>query len=71
MNGDLIATIGRAFRRVAVPLAAYYAITVAVPFANGAARSGTPFVRHTLVVLIVPPLLVVGGRLLNRWLFRV
>jgi len=38
MNGDLAVTIARAFRRVALPLAAYYAVTVAVPLANGAAQ---------------------------------
>jgi len=59
MKGDRTATIVRAFRRVALPLAAYYAVTVAVPLANGAAQSGAAFVRHTLVVLIVPAVLVV------------
>ena len=58
MNGDLTATIARAFRRVALPLAAYYALTVGVPLANGAQLSAT-FVHHTLVVLMVPPIFVV------------
>jgi hypothetical protein len=49
--------LARAFRRTALPLAAYYAVTLALPLANGAA-SGGAFVRHAGVVLVVPPLLV-------------
>lgn len=59
MNGGPTATITRAFRRVALPLAAYYAVTVVIPLANGAAHGGAGFARHTLVVLLVPPILVV------------
>jgi exosortase K len=40
-----------------IPLAAYYAVTLAIPLANGAA-AGDGFVRHALVVLAVPPLLI-------------
>ena len=47
-----------AFRRTAVPLAAYYAVTLALPLANGAAQSGGAFVRHAVVVLAVPPALI-------------
>jgi hypothetical protein len=57
MSADRIATVGRAFGRVALPLATYYAVTVVVPLLNGAA-SGAMFVRHTLAVLVVPPILV-------------
>ena len=46
----------RAFRHVAVPLAFYYAITVALPLANGAA--GPAFWKHALIVLILPLVLV-------------
>jgi hypothetical protein len=53
--------LARAYRQVRVPLAAYYAITLALPVANGAARSGTPFVTHALVVLLVPLLAVALG----------
>jgi hypothetical protein len=49
----------RAFRRTALPLAAYYAITLALPLANGAARSGAAFIEHALVVLVVPPAIIV------------
>jgi hypothetical protein len=48
-----------ALRRTAVPLASYYAVTLALPLANGAAQSGTAFMEHALVVLVVPPLLIV------------
>jgi hypothetical protein len=48
----------RAFRRPALPLAAYYAVTLALPLANGAAQAGAPFADHALVVLVVPPLLI-------------
>jgi hypothetical protein len=47
-----------AFRRTALPLAAYYAVTLALPFANGAAQSDA-FVEHALVVLSVPPVAVI------------
>jgi hypothetical protein len=50
--------VARAFRRTAVPLAAYYAITLGLPLANGAARSGGAFVDHALVVLVVPPAII-------------
>jgi hypothetical protein len=50
--------VAHAFRRTALPLASYYAVTLAVPLANGAARSGA-FVEHALVVLIVPPAAVI------------
>jgi len=53
-------------RRVALPLAAYYAIALAVPAANGAARSGAPFVRHALVVLLVP-LVLIGIGAAGAW----
>jgi hypothetical protein len=51
--------IARGFRRLALPLAAYYVVTLAVPFANGAARSGMVFVEHALVVIVVPPIVIV------------
>ena len=52
------ASVVRAFRRTALPLAAYYAVTLALPLANGAGRSGAAFVRHGMVVLAVPPVVV-------------
>jgi hypothetical protein len=51
--------LGPAFRRAALPLAWYYAVTLALPLANGAARDGAAFVNHALIVLVVPPLLIV------------
>ena len=50
--------IVRAFRRTAVPLAAYYAVTLGLPLANGAAGAGGGFGRHALAVLVVPPILI-------------
>ncbi len=46
--------LARAYRRALVPLVAYYAVTLAVPIANGAAGSGTAFAKHAIVVLCVP-----------------
>jgi exosortase K len=40
-----------------VPLAAYYAVTLAVPLVNGAAVSQA-FIEHALFVLVVPPMLI-------------
>jgi hypothetical protein len=65
--------LARAFRRTALPLASYYAVTLALPLANGAAQSGTAFVEHALVVLVVPPLLIVLAcavhTIAHAWLF--
>ena len=58
MNRAPWTTVGHAFRRTALPLVSYYAITLAVPLANGAAQSGA-FVEHALVVLVVPPVAIV------------
>jgi hypothetical protein len=60
MSGWRGATVARAFRRVALPLASYYAVTLAVPLANGAAPSGA-FMEHALMVLVVPPVAIVLG----------
>jgi hypothetical protein len=49
----------QAFRRVAPPLVCYYAVTLALPVANGAAQAGTAFVEHALVVIVFPPVLIV------------
>jgi hypothetical protein len=57
MNRVLWTRVAHAFRRVALPLASYYAVTLALPLANGAALSGA-FIEHALVVLIVPPVAI-------------
>jgi exosortase K len=49
---------GGGFRHLALPLACYYAITLAVPLANGAAQAGDAFLMHALVVLLVPLVLI-------------
>ena len=53
--------LARAYQRALVPLAAYYAVTLALPVANGAVRSGMAFWRHALVVLLVPLLAIALG----------
>jgi hypothetical protein len=60
MSGVRWARVARAFRRVALPLASYYAVTLALPLANGAAPSGA-FMEHALVVLVVPPIAIILG----------
>ena len=61
MTEMLRTRVGHAFRRMAVPLVAYYIVTLALPIANGAARSGAAFVRHAIVVLVVPVVAIVAG----------
>jgi hypothetical protein len=58
MNRVLRTKVAHAFCRTALPLASYYAVTLAVPLANGAARSGA-FMEHALAVLVVPPVAIV------------
>ena len=58
MSGMLWTAVGNAFRRTALPLLSYYALTLAVPLANGAAQSDTAFVRHAITVLAVPPVAI-------------
>jgi len=60
MSGVCWARIARAFRRVALPLASYYGVTLALPLANGATPSGA-FMEHALVVLVIPPIAIMLG----------
>lgn len=53
------AKLAHAFRRAALPLLSYYAVTIALPLANGAAQSGAAFTEHALVVLLVPLVVIV------------
>lgn len=59
MIGAFRSAVARGFRRTALPLAAYYAVTLVVPLANGAARSGGAFIEHALIVLVIPPAIIV------------
>ena len=43
---------------LALPLAAYYGITLVVPLLNGAAGAGDAFFTHAVVVLLVPLVLI-------------
>jgi hypothetical protein len=54
MNRTPWVRLAPAFRRTALPLASYYAVTLALPLANGAAQADA-FLGHALVVLVVPP----------------
>jgi hypothetical protein len=58
MTAALRPTLGQAFRRAALPLGWYYAVTLALPIANGATQAGAAFVGHALIVLVVPPILI-------------
>jgi hypothetical protein len=60
MSGVRWARVARVFHRVALPLGSYYAVTLALPLANGARPSGA-FMEHALVVLVVPPLAIILG----------
>jgi hypothetical protein len=55
---------------VALPLAWYYAVTLVLPLANGAARAGPTFGGHALVVLAVPPILIVVAVALHTLIQR-
>jgi hypothetical protein len=59
MSHALRSAVVRAFTRAAPPLASYYAVTLALPLANGAAQTGGAFVEHALTVLVVPPVLII------------
>jgi hypothetical protein len=61
MARALSTRIPRAFRRSALPLIAYYVVTLAMPLANGAARAGAAFIEHAVIVLVVPPAIIVLG----------
>jgi hypothetical protein len=58
MSGTLRSALGRTFRRAALPLGCYYAVTLGLPIANGAASAGSRFVGHALVVSMLPPMLI-------------
>ena len=51
--------LAHAFRRAALPLACYYGVTLMLPLANGAGRSGFAFIEHAVVVATVPLVLIV------------
>jgi len=62
---------GQAFHPAALPLASYYAITLALPVAGGVPLSGA-FLEHAPIVLLVPLLVVLGACAVRaaaaRWL---
>lgn len=68
---ELVQRLDRAaFRRTALPLVSYYAVTLGLPLAHGAAQSGARFVSHALVVLVVPPAVIAlagAASAASRW----
>jgi len=64
------AMVAGIFRRAALPLASYYAITLAVPLANGVERSHA-FFAHAVVVLVVPVIAVLLACAISVWIGRV
>ena len=70
MNRVLWTRVAHAFRRVGLPLASYYAVTLALPLANGASLSGA-FMEHALVVLIVPPVAIMLACVVHRGCARI
>jgi hypothetical protein len=55
-------------RRAAIPLTWYYAVTLGIPLANGAANNGAAFQEHALVVVVLPLALVAAASTLrNVW----
>ena len=58
MSGRPWSSLAAASRRVLVPLLAYYVVTVAIPLANGASLSDAVFVKHALIVLVLPMVLI-------------
>jgi hypothetical protein len=52
------AALADAFRKTAVPLFCYYAVTLGLPIVNGADLARMAFVEHALAVLVVPPALI-------------
>jgi len=61
----MIDTVAWAFRRAALPLFWYYALTIGVPIANGSA-GGEGFVMHAALVLTLPLLLVAAAGATRR-----
>lgn len=61
MTEMLRTSIGHGFRRTALPLVSYYAVTLGLPLANGAAEAGAAFAKHAVIVLVVPAVAIVAA----------
>ena len=61
MTGPFRDAIVQSLRRAVVPLVAYYTVTLVIPLTNGAARAGSGFGKHALVVVVVPCVIIVLG----------
>ena len=58
MSDGLWSSIVSVSRRVLLPLVWYYVVTVAIPIGNGASLSDAVFVKHALIVLVLPVMLI-------------
>jgi hypothetical protein len=64
----VIRAVVRAPRRAAVPLAAYYGITIVVPLVNGSGGTDRAFLEHLSFVALFPLTLVgLSAMLLHAW----
>ena len=70
----MVTDVRGAFRRAVLPLGCYYTVTLLLPLANGASRSGDAFVSHAGAVIGVPLLIIAFlgtlgacARALVRW----
>src|SRR5262245_12119568 len=54
----LVQRVDRGGFSYALPLGCYYLVTLVVPMANGALKSGEAFLTHAIVVLVLPPMLI-------------
>jgi hypothetical protein len=59
-------TMVAALRRVSLPLASYYGVTVVVQLVNGAGNTGRAFLEHMTFVLLAPLALVVLAALVGH-----
>jgi hypothetical protein len=57
-EGAMKPVFANPFRRAVVPLAFYYAVTLAVPLANGAEWWDGRFLGHAAAVLLMPLILI-------------
>ena len=65
MLHEIWTTVEGTIRRVALPLATYYTVTLLLPLANGAAQSET-FVKHAIVVFALPLVVIAGLATVRR-----
>ena len=68
MIGVVMSTFASAVRRLRLPLAVYYGITLALPLANGADWSHVEFLKHALTVAAIPlAMIALAGAVAGCW----